>query len=270
MSRTRTWCFTLHNYTTEEEATLCALPSRYLVYGRERCPSTDVPHLQGYVVLLAASTLSALKGRLAVSRIHLEASKGTSLQNRLYCIKEGSYIEQGERPLTAQEKGESERLRWTEARRCAELGELDKVPDDIFIRYIRNLEHIGKRSRVTPEPRGDVTGLWIVGQTGTGKSRFCIENYPGAYYKAVNKWWDGYADEEVAVIEDVDKRHSDFIVYFLKIWGDRYPFRAEVKGGSLMIRPTKVIITSNYHPEELWTEQSDLEPILRRFEVKLM
>ena len=42
----------------------------------------------------------------------------------------------------------------------------------------------------------------------------------------------------------------------------------EIKGGRIEgIRPLKVIVTSNYTPEECFQNQNDLEPILRRFKV---
>lgn len=53
----------------------------------------------------------------------------------------------------------------------------------------------------------------------------------------------------------------------LKIWVDIYAFRAEVKGGSITIRPEKIIVTSNYHPSEIWSDDTTLEPLLRRFKI---
>jgi len=43
-----------------------------------------------------------------------------------------------------------------------------------------------------------------------------------------------------------------------------------MKGRSVMIRPKKTIVCSNYSPEEIFTRPSDLDPIRRRFKVTHM
>ena len=42
---------------------------------------------------------------------------------------------------------------------------------------------------------------------------------------------------------------------------------AEYKGGFIRIRPEKIIVTSNYLPEQCFTNREDIAPILRRFRV---
>lgn len=83
-----------------------------------------------------------------------------------------------------------------------------------------------------------------------------------------NKWWEGYDGQDVVLIEDVGQTHL-WMGDFLKIWADRYGFRAEIKNDSCVLRPKKIIVTSNYHPDELWPDKNVADPILRRFKLRL-
>ena len=56
--------------------------------------------------------------------------------------------------------------------------------------------------------------------------------------------------------------------HFLKKWADRYSFDAEVKGSKLIIRPERIIVTSNYSIEEVFCDDIMMQnAIKRRFEV---
>lgn len=107
---------------------------------------------------------------------------------------------------------------------------------------------------------------WHYGPTGTGKSSTVRKENPIFYHKIPNKWWDGYKDQEVVIIDDFGEEHS-CLGYHLKIWADHYPFTAEVKGTTISLRPSKIIVTSNYHPSQIWAKQEQLQPILRRFKM---
>lgn len=118
-------------------------------------------------------------------------------------------------------------------------------------------------------------GLWIEGEPGIGKSYAVRQAFKGKIYlKDHSKWWDGYDGEEVVLIDDV---HADaaWMVHFLKIWADGYPFNAETKGGMAKIRPRWIVVTSNYSIEELgrkrtgggweYPDRRDVEALRRRF-----
>lgn len=53
----------------------------------------------------------------------------------------------------------------------------------------------------------------------------------------------------------------------VKRWLDKRKFKAEKKYGSVDIRPLVIVITSNYHPRDVWPREADHAPILDRVEV---
>lgn len=127
-----------------------------------------------------------------------------------------------------------------------------KKPDDLPPVYHADVKQIG---------------YWYYGKTGVGKTHAANADFPDAYRKcANNKWWCGYQDEDNVIIDDLDKKH-DYMGYHLKIWADRYAFNAEIKGSSRFIRPKVICVTSNYHPKEIWDDDSTLGPIMRRFKI---
>lgn len=87
----------------------------------------------------------------------------------------------------------------------------------------------------------------------------------GYYDKLLNKWWENYAGEENVLIDDIGPNCIG--ASHMKRWLDKRKFKAEIKFGSCDIRPLVIIITSNYHPKEIWPEPADYEPILDRIEL---
>lgn len=258
------WCYTLNNYTGDEYDALVKYEAKYHVIGKE-VGECGTPHLQGFLISSKALRLSALKK--VSGRAHWEAARGTSEQASDYCKKAGDFFEAGEFPKTpGQAGGQAEKQRWDDARKRAREGNLDEVPSDIYIKYYRTLKEISKDHMSKPPDADGVTGVWFWGPPGSGKSRRARAEYPDAYMKMQNKWWDGYQGEKNVILDDFDSKE---LGHHLKIWADRYAFVAETKGGALMIRPDRFVITSNYPPDDakfLWDLDTQ-QALQRRFTV---
>jgi hypothetical protein len=276
-------CFTLHDYTIFDCAKLENLfhngTVKYIVYGREVCPTTAKPHLQGFANFVKPTKFNTIKLALG-STAHVEAARGDDASNRSYCIKDGASVELGT-PSTQGKRNDLELA----AKQLAEHGSLKRVAEEhpaSFIRY-----HRGFRAYLTlvrpVVDRCEKTALRVyVGYPGVGKSRaaaegareFCKELYnhdqlgggggPDAggsgersgseeaaqsdsfgslvYYKPRGEWWDGYQQQPVVIIDDF----YGWMKYdeLLKI-SDRYPYRVPVKGAFETFNSKLIYITSN-------------------------
>ena len=139
----------------------------------------------------------------------------------------GDFKEFGELS-TAAKGGLMEKERWLTAIQLAEDGKMEELKNSelkMFVTHYSTWQRIRKDSGQRPSEMDDVTGLWILGQSGCGKSRSARQaaaNFGVTYYvKNCNKWWDNYKDEPVVIMNDVDKTHS-VLGHHLKIWSDRY------------------------------------------------
>lgn len=150
-------------------------------------------------------------------------------------------------------------------------GRIEEISPKHRVIYYKHYEALVERAKPKPKRltwrRGESPNLWIYGPTGTGKSFRARELYPDLYEKMLNKWWDRYDDEEEVLLEDVGLSHAAWIGDFIKIWADIYPFRGEVKNGTKVIRPKIVIVTSNYHPRDLFPDPNVHLPIMDRFQM---
>jgi len=247
---------------------------QYMCGGEEVAPTTGTKHIQGYISWKNECRFAALAKKLKCTFL---MANGNDHENRAYCSKTRTgdipntvFREWGEPKLTARDGGEKEKARWTNARLAAKEGRMDDIPDDIYVRYCKNLEWI--RAQNEPKPKdldGELKHIWIHGPAGVGKSRIArILGRDSFYCKNLNKWWDGYKGEAFVIIDELSTKNAEWMGDLLKIWADRYAFNSETKGSSKVIRPICIIITSNYSISDLWSPAQDLalnEALIRRF-----
>lgn len=265
--RSRNWCATLNNPLAKHEVQLEVLDCKYVIFGRE-VGASGTPHLQITVIFTAAKTMAQVLKVLPGSP-HVEPCVDVFASIE-YCKKDGDYVERGVPPMSRKTKGDGEKERWREILHHAKNNQIDEIEPKVQVVHFRNLTLVRDRALLERQLPDTLCKMeWIWGDTGTGKSRCVREWFPPSqiYLKKCNKWWDGYDGEPVVLIEDVDTSHG-YMCHDLKIWGDRYAFPMEVKGGGRKIRPALIIVTSNHHPNMMGWPIVDLDAIERRYNIR--
>lgn len=275
-SALKRWVYTLNNYASVEDTAFFNDIAEYHVFGVEVAPTTGTPHLQGFVCLKNRMRMAAIKKLNPVAkRLYLFGAKGTNMQASRYCkgLKKGVqdpnavFHEYGELPLDRAEKcGAATKERYEAAWELAKAGKVADVDKDLLIKHYRTFKTISVDHKPQVDRLNGLAGVWIHGRSGSGKSFKARADYPNYYTKNANKWWCGYEGEDNVIIDDLDEKHACLSSH-LKIWLDIYPFTAETKGGSVYIRPKKVIITSQYSIEDIWFDEPTREALNRRCEV---
>lgn len=272
-TRAKHWCLTINNptetdwpYPEDEDA---ERELEYAIIGNEVAPTTGTKHLQMYIVFKERKTFPTVKKLFP--RAWIALAKGTPESNKKYCSKDGDFGEYGTLPEAQTAKATSASLeRYRNAIEAAKTGDYDAIIEespDLYVRFMSTWERIRVRNAAPVANADDVTGIWIHGPSGAGKSSYAQETWTPNILKAANKWWDDYHGEDYVIIDEIDPSHR-VSSYYHKIWADRYPFMAETKGGSMRIRPKKIIFTSNFTIEQVYAGcQATIDSMKRRCQV---
>lgn len=239
---------------------------KYCCYSKEMGKQGVTPHIQGFCQFSRRySYKKVFRDWHTDNKVFIQISKGTASDNFHYILKEGiEFFEFGTRPKIT-ETDKPAKTDYKELIQLARLGLMDKIIELAPAAYLRQrlaferLAHEAGR----PDPY-ERKGLYLVGKAGAGKSYFANSfNVDSSYNKPPNKWFCGYTDQKVLIVDDLDKSNAPALGYHLKIWGDRYSILAEIKGGSTYLKHEIVIVTSNYRINTLY-EDDDLRMALHR------
>ena len=277
--RATNWCFTLNNYTDAEIPTELPKGMKFFRYSKE-VGSTGTPHLQGFCGWTNAVRYATLAKWLP--RAYFDRMRGRIEQNEKYCSKENELIGLGELPKTPKKAAELTKEHWSEIMNLVKLRDYATLEANYpaqWMRYHKSWTNYRTPTKPCLETHDKIENWWVHGETGSGKStqiRLWLEKQGIPYYvKTQSKWWDDYNNEEWVILEEVSPDWKG--ISKLKVWGDRFPFPAEYKGGSNMINPKHIYVTSNYSMEDCFPynmeqrrSNMDLAPMKRRFdEIKM-
>lgn len=265
----RRWCFTLNNYTPEEEKHIIEAANenscRYLVFGRE-IGSHGTPHLQGYVEFKSPKRAGAVKTFLGGRRVHVEVSRGTSSEASDYCKKDGDYFESGACGGHQGHRSDLDQAVELISSGATVVAVAQACPA-VFVRYHRGLERLVEIHRSS---RNWVTQvLWRYGETGTGKSRDTRVESQNFYEGAVcwvdlerGHFFNGYEGGCKGVV--LDEFDGSLPLCKLLRLLDRTPIKVPIKGGSAEWTPRILWITTQRAPEYYYGGDHQWDALRRR------
>lgn len=295
------WCVTVNSAIDYGFQVLASLVetgvAKWVIFGDEEAPTTGHRHLQGYVQFTKRKRKTEVCKILHGAVAHWEPAGGTHEHNYKYCtktgepgtkaapgplgsnIEQGKFYEFGERPKF-ETAGEREQGRWDGAREAAVAGEWENVDSQIMVCHYKSLKTLHndfrKKAKVA-DWHGKVElqhrFRWYYGEPGCGKTRHVYDLARSlereVYVKAHNKWWCGYQEGQVVLMDDVNQ-DAKWLGDFIKLWCQEYPFQAETKGGMATIRPEYIFFTSNYHPHDIFTDKAMRESVDRRMLIEFI
>lgn len=264
----RCFVWTLNNYTEDEVESINNNEiTQYICYGRE-IGKNGTPHLQGYAEMKKRTLLKTIKKTNGFSRMHIEKRRGNQTEAIEYCKKDGIFSEFGEKkePGKRNDIKKIKQLAKEEGTTMTEIANAATSYQSL---------RMGEKLLSIYEPkRTEKTHVtWIHGPTGSGKSTLAFkllgEDWNKIYLKnEASKWFNGYCKNKNVLFDDFRANWmplSDLLT--LLYWTPR---QVETKGDFRQFVAEKIVITSIYHPLEVYKNKEegdeDMQQLMRRIE----
>lgn len=272
----RNVAFTLNNYTDDDINSLKTCEKfSYIIFGKEVCPTTGTPHLQGYCELKSQMRLSGLKK--INNRAHWKEryEHATAEDNAEYCSKSGDVFTRG----TPKKQGERKDLQQVANDIVEGKTDLDTLAQEdpaLFCKYYKAWERCEYVKLRRMKRSWQTQGLWIYGETGTGKSHMCFDAILGKVpendifvWCNKNGWWDGYKGHPIVVINDLHTGEIEYGTILNLV--DKWPYKVPVRGKeAIPFLARLVIVTSpmkaeNCRFDRQFNSEDSQDQLLRRF-----
>nr|WAE42459.1 MAG: replication associated protein [Cressdnaviricota sp.] len=241
--QSKTWMFTVNNYTPEDEERIQQWDCQYVRYGRE-VGEQGTPHLQGIMQTFQKITLAGLKLYFHKT-CHWGDKHGqpvlfaTAANN--YCAKDGDVWEKGTFITRGQRTDIQHMVRMVKdgkrkidtAEQCAET--MVKYPHGYKL-----MREIYDKPRV---PDGTLPFIhFFIGTNRPAVYAELFKQYPDAYWitpegaGGSHIWFDRYDDEDTLVFAE----GFDYSLNFERIC-EIAPFKVQSKGGSRELKARKFV-----------------------------
>jgi len=258
----RSFCFTSFSIPEPKKEEI-----RYIIYQKERCPTTNKIHWQGYAEFNSPIRIARAQRICGIGKSHVEKRKGTREQARAYCMKPDTQIDQpieyGDWNAGGQGSRTDLKLIFDKIKAGTPMIEVMETDPTLYCKYrngIKDYKFECLKSKTNKFRKVTVEVHW--GEAGAGKTRHCVESHPEAFKMDFDDqlWWDGYEGEETIILNDF---YGNIKYHKLLDLLDGYKMRLPVKGGFTYANWNKVLITSNKPPEQ-WYQVGLTDALNRR------
>lgn len=134
-----------------------------------------------------------------------------------------------------------------------------------WCRYHKAFDRFRELHRPAEErARGIPHIIVCYGPTGSGKTEWVKENFPGAYWLSdpTGKWWPGYFGQDTVVLDEFSGK-LDYRTLLRML--DSTELRVESKGSSALLRTSTFVFTSNINPDRWYRHQVHLSRRLQEW-----
>jgi hypothetical protein len=227
-------------------------------------------HTHLYLLFSGGVRFSTIKRHFPTA--HIEAARGSSLENREYIAKDGKHGDKTDTKI----EGSFEEWGVMPAERhggiCIEAEIIERIQDGAnnaeiliefphFFRALRDVEYVRQtlKNEEYREKWRDLEVTYIWGQTGTGKTRFVMEGCGYSNVYAVNTYkhpFDGYAGENVILF---DEFNSSFRIQDMNNYLDGYPLSLPARYSNKQACYERVFIISNLPLREQYTLEKNTQ-----------
>jgi len=249
----------------------------------EKGGNTQRKHIQGYVLCKHAVSMNWMKNMLECDWAHLEPARGSREQNRIYCSKEETRIDDTipkEGGNWATEQGKRNDLLDVACEIKEKKRKFHEIAIDHPTTYMKY--HKGMEKLFSVVQNQELNGRegnygewslakWYKGPTQSGKTSRVFQLYGDRVYwkNPMHKWWDGFKpDYHTAIcIDDYPRSIPKDGINFNELLRicQPFPFTVEVKGSTLQLGRQTIIVTSNYGLEEIFGLEANFDALKRRF-----
>lgn len=249
---------------------------KFIVGQLEQAPTTGQQHWQLYVAFKAPVRPSVFRSDPVWNNPHVEYRRGSDSQAYDYVTKEESRLygpfEYGQRPVGQGKRTDLDEIAEMVLDKSVPMQEILTFKPKASLLFADKMLKL--RCSILPERDMEVAPQVFVywGESGTGKTKsvydYAKSNEMRVFKKSPGKWWDGYMQQEIVLIDDFNTKffghtQKEDVAFMLQLL-DRYPLTVEFKGGSVPFNSPVIFITSNYDPTDWFPEVFEACPEQRQ------